>query len=370
MIGWSDDELRATIRSYLTMAQLQLEGSKFSKKAFRDELLGGPLKGRSASSIEFRMRNISAVMEEHGQPILSGYLPAENVGKAVRAKLWSLIEQEQPKAPQEASSGNTKPQPSRPPMIYFNIGWMKNYSGMAEDDPTSGRHGYLAAHSHGHEAFNFLPTSDGRVEGHRPGRGRLNIARLGGGRGQPSIDGVLVIWLATEPVSGRALIVGWYSNATAYAKPREGAHAVVDGPWQYVVETRASDAHLVPDVARTFWVQSARTATDGGFGQSPTWYGNDTVNQRVWDYVRSVLKRSSAKPTPQRPPINLDPELRRKVEKAAVDRATAYYKSPEGGSCSVESVDTAVAGIWRCAAMGSNGWSKSKDCRAQIWSVS
>ena len=305
------------------------------------------LKMRSEPSVEYRMRNVSAVMQAHGQPTISGYLPAQNAGDTVRTKLWAIIKEERARGTKMPPLGmKMRGKPARrPPMIYFNIGWMKRYHGMTAGDPTLGGHRFLDTHDHGAESFNFLETPDGRVEGYRPPGGAkcVNIGRLGAAPSDKSIDGILVVWLAREPISGRTMVVGWYENATVYASAREeGAHAAAGGVWGYSVEAKVSDAHLVPEIARTYWVRSARTALDGGFGQNTTWYGVERVNERVWNYVQSVLGErptSPAKAAAKKPPINIDPELRRKVEKAAVDHAQDYYRSRDGGSCFVKSVE-------------------------------
>jgi hypothetical protein len=112
------------------------------------------------------------------------------------------------------------------------------------------------------------------------------------------------------------------------------------------VEARVKDATLLPPVARTFEVRSSRLEPGAGFGQKPTWYGAEAVDARVWDYIRSRHKiRPAAKPTGRKGlPRNVDPELRRKVEKAAVEHAIAYYKAEFGAGCPVISVETAAIG--------------------------
>lgn len=67
MAGWSDKELRSTVRAYLRMLDAQERDLPYSKAETRRRLLKGPLKGRTEASIEYRMRNIAAVLEEHGR---------------------------------------------------------------------------------------------------------------------------------------------------------------------------------------------------------------------------------------------------------------------------------------------------------------
>lgn len=314
------------------------------------------------------MRNISAVMEQQGEPILKGYLPAENVGEAVAKRLWLMTQQELAAAstlpPSKTRLGDRKPlaltltrHPTQPPIIYFNIGWMKHYAGTDPDDPTRGNMGFLKENKHGAEAFNFLPTQDGKLRGYRAGHAnQLNISRLGSPAGADRMEGVLVIWMARDPGTKRALVVGWYEDATVYAQARPQPRLLDGETWPYSVETSASKGHLLPPGTRTFLIQSSRTS-EGGFGMSPTWYGTDAVNARVWAYVRSVkagIARRTAKPPIKKPPINTDPELRRKVEKAAINHATAFYESAEGGAYDVASVEPFGVG-WDLEATNDEG---------------
>lgn len=335
MAGWTDGELRAAVRSYLAMLRAQEAGEQCSKAEQRRRLMAGPLRRRSPQSIEYRMRNISAVMDERGRPTISGYLPAENVGRAIRDRLWSLLQEESGMAAAK-----------RPPMVFFNVGWMDEYRGLNPAERTLGNHGFLKEHQHGFESFNFLEV-DGVVRGYRPGHeADLRIDRIGAARGDPAARGVLVVWLAREPRSGQTLVVGWYRDATVYRSSQygpAGTRSVEGREAPYSAETKASEARVLPPLAREFRVESRRTSPNG-FGQSPVWYGSDEVNERVWQYILSVGHAGAKRGVPigrhrTRPPRNLDPELRRKVERAAVDHATAFYESPEGGLCKVVSVE-------------------------------
>jgi hypothetical protein len=229
-------------------------------------------------------------------------------------------------------------------MVYFNIGWMKRYAGPAPDDRTIGAHRYLGTHDHGAECYNFLPTDDGFVRGYRPG-GRMNLERMGAGPSDDDLGGALVVWLAREPGTGRTLIVGWYRDATVYREAAPGGREVNGEDYGYSVEARASQATLLPPVARTFAVLSSRVSPGSGFGQNPTWYGSEAVDKRVWAYVRSLeTTRPVKQKSSGRPPKNFDPELRRKVERAAIDHAVAYYKAIHGSDCPVISVEKEAKG--------------------------
>lgn len=244
-----------------------------------------------------------------------------------------------------AKSARAAPVPV-PPMIFFNIGWMRRYAGAIDDDPTLGRHGYLKDHRHGHESFNFAPKN-GRVHGYQPKTSqKLKIENLGAERDAAEAEGVLVLWMALEPKSKRTLIVGWYKNATVHREAvrpdaRKG-HELKGERLRCSAEAAAADMRLLPVGARTFEVPSNRSM-QGGFGQSTVWYGgNDDFRQRVWNYVRSVEDNIKSAPARKkgRSPRNTDPELRREVERIAVDHATSYFKSDEGGGYLITSVET------------------------------
>jgi len=64
----------------------------------------------------------------------------------------------------------------------------------------------------------------------------------------------------------------------------------------------------------------------------------------VWSYIQSIEEaRSFSSKKSNRPPKNPDPELRRKVERAAVKHATTYYQELYGKG-SVTSVESNAKG--------------------------
>lgn len=88
---WTDDELAAAIDAYLKMLQQESLGQPYSKADYRSSLRGGPLSTRSDSSIEYRMQNISAVLEGMGYARIAGYMPAKNVGAGVAARVGNML---------------------------------------------------------------------------------------------------------------------------------------------------------------------------------------------------------------------------------------------------------------------------------------
>ena len=77
---WSTNEVALIVSDYLQMLTLELSGQRYNKAAHRRALVAR-LNERSESSVEFKHRNISAVMLDLGFPPLRGYLPLFNYQK-------------------------------------------------------------------------------------------------------------------------------------------------------------------------------------------------------------------------------------------------------------------------------------------------
>jgi 5-methylcytosine-specific restriction protein A len=91
--NWTNAELDAAVDAYLSMLFDERAGKSFNKAEINRNLREGPLADRTAASIEFRMQNISATLEELCLPRIAGYLPAKNVGTAVKDKIRSILEE-------------------------------------------------------------------------------------------------------------------------------------------------------------------------------------------------------------------------------------------------------------------------------------
>ncbi|MGX5797675.1 HNH endonuclease [Pseudomonas sp. ArH3a] len=90
-LGWSDEELEASVDGYLKMWALERSGQAFKKSVENRLLREGPLNLRSASSIEYRMQNISAVFEQLGLQRITGYMPAKNIGAGVSERIRKVL---------------------------------------------------------------------------------------------------------------------------------------------------------------------------------------------------------------------------------------------------------------------------------------
>jgi 5-methylcytosine-specific restriction protein A len=65
---WTDDELRCCVKTYHQLLTAQHNNVRLSKADLRRKALAESLGARSAAAYEFRMQNISAVLEESTRP--------------------------------------------------------------------------------------------------------------------------------------------------------------------------------------------------------------------------------------------------------------------------------------------------------------
>jgi 5-methylcytosine-specific restriction protein A len=89
---WTDEEMEAAVKAYLDMREQEAAGMPYSKAAINRELREGPLAKRSKASVEYRMQNISAVLEDINQPTIKGYPPAKNIGSQAKERILSILE--------------------------------------------------------------------------------------------------------------------------------------------------------------------------------------------------------------------------------------------------------------------------------------
>jgi hypothetical protein len=88
---WTDDELRQSVEVYVILLRLQLSGGDGRSESVAQALLSGPLALRNDAAIRYRLRNISAVVQEMDGPMLKGFSPAESVGKLVRLRIRAML---------------------------------------------------------------------------------------------------------------------------------------------------------------------------------------------------------------------------------------------------------------------------------------
>lgn len=234
-------------------------------------------------------------------------------------------------------------------LVYINHAWMTHYKG-PKGDKAEGNFGFLKMNGIAHESWNFEPIS-GKVYGYVPRSAEIKISRLDAKRGDAAVDGMTVVWIARNPRTKKTVIVGWYRNARIY---RDAEHRRLERlpgfDVGYQIEAPAADAVLLPIDARSFIIPTAKEP--GNLGQSPVWYGKgEAFNRDVAEYIGRGGRRVER---PAKSPRQTDPELRRKVEQAAINHAIAYYESKKGGSHRVETVEKDGVG-WDLEAFAEEG---------------
>ena len=76
-LPWTLTEIEATVATYFQMLRMQELGQKANKAEHNRRLLAS-LPARSIQAVEYKHRNISAVMNLYGVQTLAGYKPAAN----------------------------------------------------------------------------------------------------------------------------------------------------------------------------------------------------------------------------------------------------------------------------------------------------
>ena len=87
---WTDAEFQAALASYGRMLRAEARGIPLQKSDVIGQLVSDL--GRTKSAIDYRMRNISAVLNELGRDWIDGYKPMRNYPRRLR----EVIEREGP----------------------------------------------------------------------------------------------------------------------------------------------------------------------------------------------------------------------------------------------------------------------------------
>lgn len=94
---WTEAELNAAVLAYLDMQRKHDQGQKINKKqVYRDLAAEFP---RSEKAFEFRMQNISYVLDKMGRDWLQGLKPAKNVGPTIFLIIERIILAARPAQP-------------------------------------------------------------------------------------------------------------------------------------------------------------------------------------------------------------------------------------------------------------------------------
>ncbi len=115
---WTDAELDLIVADYFAMLAAEQAGQAYVKARHRAQLT--ELIGRTSGSIEFKHMNISAVLEEIGEPIIRGYRPMahyqQSILDAIERRLLAQPMQWVPVVPDELATA-TAPFLEPPPAL-------------------------------------------------------------------------------------------------------------------------------------------------------------------------------------------------------------------------------------------------------------
>ena len=179
--------------------------------------------------------------------------------------------------------------------LFCHIGWMKRYEGQTEDDQLCGGGSYVVNQKTGHEVCNFAVVG-GRKYGYvqvgkeRDGHyqeGEINFKRLGLPSGQHELDGVTVVWTATDRTKKLRKIVGWYENATIFRHfqrfEKLTSLQIANGITGYWISAPAENCVLLAEDSR---IHEVPRMIEGFPGISPIWYADSPQGEQ---FVRSTL---------------------------------------------------------------------------------
>lgn len=220
---------------------------------------------------------------------------------------------------------------TEPPVLILHIPWMLSYAGVKGGDAPIGKFGYNIDVGPGPEIYNFA-TKQGIMYGYAPvNHATINITKLGAQRSDDFVDDVTVVWTASWPgIKSRRFIVGWYEGARVYRRVQDRPKkASVDGVVRLSFNTtaQANRCRLLHRDERTF---SFKPMTVGRPGHAPAFYPALSADPKWLAKIRAFVadpKSQTPKPAGRKGwGRQVDPELRRRIEKAAVAHVRKHYE--------------------------------------------
>ncbi len=208
----------------------------------------------------------------------------------------------------------------------IKIGWSKSYDG---SDRVKGSYSYLMDHQ-GYEAFNFKIGPDGQYYGYLPPSGKKMLLN------PPEKEGWLLVFVSA-PGGGGLKVVGWYDSANFLSHYEDRPEYKTDQNFQsgeerfkYCLVTKS--AYLIPEERR----KDVLPLLSKKLRRSPILYvrgGRNTDRDREelakWaEFIVQQYKEYDETLDDKR--LNYcfpDPEKRKAIEKAAIDRTISHLKS-------------------------------------------
>lgn len=213
------------------------------------------------------------------------------------------------------------------PIIFLRIAWMIDYQGVTDLDKPNGAGSYVKENKDGGEVANFFPVN-GKYYGYARIRNGndLRIERLGAKKSNEFIDNVTVVFFSTNPFFGGQYVVGWYDDAVLYRSiqtlknGRKGHH-------DYLAVTDKRKGTLLPVAFRKFEIPI------DGPGQTNAWYvmeysakGKFLSEFEKFKRDPKKYKRVKKVKLTNKKGWQLDAELRKKIEVAAMDATANHFE--------------------------------------------
>ena len=143
------------------------------------------------------------------------------------------------------------------PILVCRVAWMPRYQ--SDEETAIGGGKFVDQGNVPHESLNFLPVGDAYYGFVENGGREIELKNLGGNPGDETVTGVLVVFCAKKPETGKLLVTGWYRHATVYRQPIERP----DDNYDRKVSFTAQSATLVAESERWFPIPQARPGRPG-----------------------------------------------------------------------------------------------------------
>ena len=161
-------------------------------------------------------------------------------------------------------------------VLFARIGYMKFYQGPQRGDEKPIGGGKYNKSGIGHEAFNFK-NIDGKLYGyfqpHMKDPYEIKLERIDPSSAKKSsVENVLVIWFARNPIGGGQVIVGWYKNATVYREIQKDNPLPERHNYYHNVSCFTKDATLLPITKRKYQIGHNFKSKHGNPGQANAFY--------------------------------------------------------------------------------------------------
>lgn len=234
------------------------------------------------------------------------------------------------------------------PLLVCNIGWMSHYEGLdGKPDKIIGGGQFVRQYKRGNEVCNFLPCGDGNVYGHvetiKKDQDRQikieNLTPRPGAFNADRLNGVDVVWIATNPDVGGRRVVGWYRDATVYRDRQDFPKSLLtrqhkrDKIDSYRVRAARENVTLLPLKDRSG--PALRLGTGKGWiGEANWWFParqTDPAIRKFVGHLREFIsgydEGSDNRGTKSRWGGASNMERKAQVEQAAIEAIKRYYKN-------------------------------------------